>query len=548
MNPYSIPNFIVGLYILGLGAFVLISNPKSNKNVFFFLLSLSSSGWLLSYGLAYSTEDYKTAFLLLKIGHVSAILVSPIVYTFMLAVLGPYRKRFDILLGKFTIFYGIVSAVLVFIYPPYLPGIVKYWWGYYLVGGPLMVIYALWTFFIATRCIYLLSSASKIAKCDLKNDDYQRFKYYALSISIFVPASADYISKFTFIPIAVYPFGYIFVAAFASLTTYAILRHKLLDVDVVIRRGVLYSVLISMITFIYLMVILLSEQVFQSYFGYRSLVVALIVSSVVALSFNSIRNYLQRIIDSYFFKIDPEKIIEENIRLKDAVQKQDQMKAVATLAAGMAHEIKNPLTSIKTFAEYLPQRYDDPEFREKFTRIVIDEVDRVNNIVGQLLEFSKPKELELKSETITPILEDTLNLLNNNFLKSKIEVVRDYKANPILLVDKNQLKQAFLNLFLNAIQAMPNGGTLTVGTSLLSLPVRQAGTDSCLLITISDTGHGIPKDQLPHIFDPFFTTKEEGTGLGLSIVHGIITKHRGKIEAESNINKGSMFKIFLGKT
>src|SRR3989344_800353 len=129
MSIYSIPNFVVGIYTLGLGIFVLISNPRANKNVIFFLLSLSSFIWLVSYGIAYSTEDYETAFLLLKIGHASAISISPIIYAFMLAVLGPYKKHFDILLGKFTTFYGIISAILVFIYPPYLPVIVKQWWG-----------------------------------------------------------------------------------------------------------------------------------------------------------------------------------------------------------------------------------------------------------------------------------------------------------------------------------------------------------------------------------------------------------------------------------
>jgi signal transduction histidine kinase len=231
------------------------------------------------------------------------------------------------------------------------------------------------------------------------------------------------------------------------------------------------------------------------------------------------------------------KMVEKLGESASALAKSEREGAWREMARQVAHEIKNPLTSIKTFAEYLPKKYDDPGFREKFSRIVVDEVDRVNNIVKQLLEFSKPKELELRSESITGILDDTLGLLNNNLIQNKIEVVKNYKDSPVLPVDKNQLKQAFLNLFLNSIQAMPNGGTLTVSVLLSS--------DLCSLITISDTGSGIPKDQLDHVFDPFFSTKEGGTGLGLSIVHGIITKHGGKISVESIAELHTTFTIAL---
>jgi signal transduction histidine kinase len=213
------------------------------------------------------------------------------------------------------------------------------------------------------------------------------------------------------------------------------------------------------------------------------------------------------------------------MKLEDEILKQDRLKAVATLAAGMAHEIKNPLTSIRTFAEYLPEKYADPEFRGKFKKIVVDEVDRVNSIVQQLLEFSKPKEPELKPVSIVDILDDTLGLITSKLLDHKIALSREYQASPQILADRNQLKQAFLNLFLNSIQAMPGGGTLTVKTTLTG--------NNRLLVAISDTGTGIPKESLPHIFDPFYTTKESGTGLGLSIVHGIVLKHKGKIRVES---------------
>ena len=367
-----------------------------------------------------------------------------------------------------------------------------------------------------------------------------KYLFVAIFIGFFSGGASHWLQAFGY---PVHPAWNVFITLYTLLVTYAIFRHKLLNIDIIIRRGFVYSLLIFSLTFIYLSIILISEYIFRSYFGYRSVFIAIFASFIVAIIFNPLQSRIQKFLDKYFFKIDTEKIIEENVRLKNAVQKQDHMKAVATLAAGMAHEIKNPLTSIKTFAEYLPQRYDDPEFREKFQRIVVDEVDRVNNIVKQLLEFSKPRELELKATPIVSIVDDTLSLLNSNLLKNKIEVIKDYKANPSPLVDKNQLRQAFLNIFLNSIHAMPNGGTLKVVIQIAS--PKPSATLAMTKIVISDTGCGIPKEHLPHVFDPFYSTKEEGTGLGLSIVHGIITKHGGKIKVESEEKQGTTISVIL---
>jgi len=333
------------------------------------------------------------------------------------------------------------------------------------------------------------------------------------------------------------PIGNPAVTFYLLAVFYLIFKHDIFDMHLVIQKTFVYATLTLFITLIYTLFVIVSERLFQSYFGYSSVIATAFAALTIALLFNPLRNLLIKVVDKTFFGKNIAELSAENVRMKAELQKQDRMKAIATLASGMAHEIKNPLTSIKTFAEYLPEKYDDPEFRSKFQKIVVDEVDRVNNIVRQLLDFSKPQELSLKPDTITPILEDTLGLLNNNLLKNKIGVVKNYGANPTLSIDKNQLKQAFLNIFLNSIQAMPNGGVLTVSTSLT--------TDYRLLTTIQDTGLGIPEDQIQHVFDPFYTTKEDGTGLGLSIVHGIITKHGGRINIGSEAGKGTTINVFL---
>lgn len=226
---------------------------------------------------------------------------------------------------------------------------------------------------------------------------------------------------------------------------------------------------------------------------------------------------------------------KENQLLYKEVQKQDHLKAVALFASGMAHEVKNPLAAIRTFAEYLPQKYDDPAFREKFKKVMVDEVDRIDGIVRQLLDFSKPQSPRLGPLKIKTLIQETLAPMSNTFLKNHIHVVNDFGEDQVIAADKNQLKQVFLNLFLNAIQAMPTGGTLTFKSSL--------SQDQLLIVTVSDTGCGIPEEQLLHIFEPFYTTKEFGTGLGLSIVKEIIVAHGGDIWADSEPGAGTQINI-----
>jgi signal transduction histidine kinase len=308
-----------------------------------------------------------------------------------------------------------------------------------------------------------------------------------------------------------------------------------MDINLVIRKGLIYSALISLVTISYIIFALLVENLFRGIVGYRSLPITIITITLLVIFFQPLKNYIQRFIDKYFFHGTIDQIDEENIKLREELQKSEKLKAVATLAAGMAHEIKNPLTSIKTFNEYLPSKHNDMDFVNKFNKIVGDEVDRINYIVRQLLEFSKPSDLELKEASVTELLDETLDLLNNDLLKHNIKLEKKYSPLPPLKIDPLQIKQVFLNVLLNAIDSMRSGGGITIEA--------RAGND--IAITITDTGKGIEKEDLKRIFDPFFSKKDGGTGLGLSVVHGIIEKHGGKINVESAPGAGTSFKITL---
>jgi signal transduction histidine kinase/CheY-like chemotaxis protein len=216
---------------------------------------------------------------------------------------------------------------------------------------------------------------------------------------------------------------------------------------------------------------------------------------------------------------------------------QQRLADAGKLALGLAHEIKNPLTGIKTFTEFLQERYDDPKFRQEFTRIVPAEVARINRIVQSLSDFARPPLLKLQAVDIQQVLVDTVSLLSNECLKRDIRVTKQLDSEPIYLTaDPAALKQTFLNLCLNALDAMGKGGTLSVSSCL---------EETVAVIRMSDTGSGIPQEHLATLFDPFFTTKEGGMGLGLAVVKQIVNQHLGTISVESNMGFGTTFEIRL---
>jgi nitrogen-specific signal transduction histidine kinase len=246
-------------------------------------------------------------------------------------------------------------------------------------------------------------------------------------------------------------------------------------------------------------------------------------------------------------------------RLEFQIRRSDRLASLGTLSAGMAHEIKNPLVSLKTFAQLLPERYQDSDFRDTFSNLIGHEIDRIDSLVNQLLRFARPAKPILKPLHAHEILEKALTLVGHRLYQKDIKLNRAWHAEAdTIRGDADQLEQVFLNFFLNAMDAMKTHGELSVKTEIRSDEQWVSGQTysngengsngdgrEALRITIRDTGEGIRAEDLPHVFDPFFTTKDYGTGLGLSVVHGIVQEHGGQIEVESELQKGTAFHILL---
>lgn len=239
----------------------------------------------------------------------------------------------------------------------------------------------------------------------------------------------------------------------------------------------------------------------------------------------------------------------ENAQLYEGLKKSeaqmrraDRLAALGTLTAGLAHEIRNPLVAIKTFTQLLPERFDDIEFRDHFLKVTSGEVDRICSLVNELLEFARPSEPNFHEDDINDVAEKIILLVDNEARKKDIRIDRKYgKEIPLIMIDKEQIKQVLLNLFLNAIEATSENGIITFETALIS---KSDSTDY-IQMKIHDTGRGIPKDDLEYIFTPFFTTKQQGSGLGLSISYKIVEEHMGYIEVESAVGNGSTFYVYL---
>lgn len=235
-----------------------------------------------------------------------------------------------------------------------------------------------------------------------------------------------------------------------------------------------------------------------------------------------------------------ERVKQATLNLKktqDQLIQSSRLSALGQLSAGVAHEIRNPLTSIRILIHSLRERLGPDDFRKEDMAVIENEIERMNQIIQQFLDFARPSKPKKERVEVNKLLEDTLLFVSYELNEQNIDAVTEFSTLPMIMADREQLRQVFLNLILNAMQAMPEGGTIHLRTTILE--------DNCLQIAIEDQGGGIPESIQEQLFEPFFTTKEDGIGLGLSITKRIIDDHQGEIEVESQGGKGTAFLITL---
>ncbi|HIE30229.1 TPA: sensor histidine kinase [Candidatus Poribacteria bacterium] len=217
--------------------------------------------------------------------------------------------------------------------------------------------------------------------------------------------------------------------------------------------------------------------------------------------------------------------------------KAERLATAGRMAAAFAHDIRNPLSSIKMMVQLLRKRVQPGEENQKYIRSITEEIDRLNDIVKNIMDFARPMKLNLQKDDINSVLLEVLNFMEAKLIHHKITLVKNLSKDlPLIMLDADKLKQVFMNVIFNAIQSMSSGGELTIAT-------KQRG--STILVEISDTGVGIPPENLSRLFEPFFTTKAEGTGLGLTNARQILQQHGGDIEVQSKVGVGTTVIISL---
>jgi PAS domain S-box-containing protein len=231
--------------------------------------------------------------------------------------------------------------------------------------------------------------------------------------------------------------------------------------------------------------------------------------------------------------------ITEIKALEERLRQADRLAALGTLSAGLAHEIKNPLSAIKTFVQLLPKKIENPPFMEKFSITVPREIDRINHLVEDLLELTRKRVRPLVNLDVNLVIVQVMDLHEEEMRRKNITIENHLdRTLPTILGDSESLYRAFSNLVINSVQAMPNGGKLTISSERdrFSFMVK---------VTFKDTGIGMDRETSKNLFNPFFTTKDKGSGLGMALTHKIIEDHHGTIEVQSEQEKGTTIFIQL---
>lgn len=539
---------ISGIFVLILGIFVFLKNKTSPQNILFALFCLVIFIWLFGTFMMFRTANDandKVAISWDRFIYIGVVFIPSLMYHFSLVFTGTSRQKITIITSY------LVSFLFLFLSRTdyFVKGLFRYKWGCHTIAQPLHHLFLIlfWLgVFISIYNIYHF----RIVTADYIKKKQASYILLGFGLLFFVGA-------FAFLPaykIPIYPFPYMGGLSFAITLAYAIVAHKLMDINIVFRKITVYSLLISVLFIFSVIILFLTSHAFSNLIPQQTIWSMLIITAIFAIIFQPMYRWINTRIDRRFFKGTLPDVSKEKEHLEEELRRSERLSAIGMLASVLLHEIKNPLVPIRLKVEQLPSHLTEEQkksdFFQKLTTSIPYEIDRITGLLGQLREFANPSELEIRRVDIVQVIEDRINFLMDTFNQRNIQVNRHYSCDkPIIPGDSNKLNQVFLNLFQNAIDSMPKGGNLTISCEKSTMPGQPIPMQQgeVVLISVQDTGFGIPKDDLNKIFDPFFSKKKTGTGLGLSISHQIIKSHGGMIQVESIVNKGTTFYIFLPK-
>ncbi len=535
MGFYSVSLFLTSLASLALGIFIILKGRNRLPNLALGLFSVTVAVWCFGQFMAQMVEGKELVLFWTRVRLGGAVFIPVFFVHFILALVDKASEK------KRSIYlvYGIGILFFILDFTPLFIADVEPVFGfrYYPKAGIVYSLYAFFVFVCFVYGFYYLFSSYRNSIGARRNQ--LLYEILAVLIGFFGGITAFFPTWRINFPVLLH----FSMPVYVAITVYAILKHKLLDISIIVREGLVYSTLTLLFAGFYALAAFAANYLFSNLINFPPALAVGLVVFVSVLVFQPVRDKVQRGVDRLFFKgefrflktIDD--LSTENQNLFRSLLRADKLAALGTLSAGLAHEIKNPLASVKGLTQVLEENLDDPEFVKKYQEIVPRQIDRINSLVEKLLRFGRPRELSLREFNLNRIIEEALSLLENQSRKKGIVVEKALNNLPELKGDSERLSQVFMNLFLNAIQAMPQGGTLSIKSSIRSL--------TYVCVEVTDTGIGIPSDRLDKIFDPFFSSKEEGTGMGLAVAYRIVKEHGGEMNVESEVGKGTEFRIWL---
>lgn len=695
-------NFVTSLII---SVIVLIKNPRSSTNKAFSSLSMSIALWSLFYFLWLSTPDKNLADFYMRTSMIPVLFIGPLFTHFAISLLKKEWPR-SLLIGNYLISILIAATAYSSLYAkeggPYMS------FNYWLLPGPLFHIHILHFSINVIYSHYLMYYSIKESHGTLRN------QVLYLSIGSAIGFLAGLTNYFFWYMIPIPPVLILLVSVYPMITTYAIIKYRLMEINIVFKKGTVYAAGLILVLIPTYLVLLWIQSVFFKAINIQYSLILFGILTIAAIAFYIIKSWTEAAVEKVLFKnkydyfkvlsnftkdmvsvltldelldktistfvetlkikkasiflfdeekkayiikasygLDEEKnkikikqdvplidyfiekedvaireeierypstqqtqemikilkdieseiaipfmekdkivgfcnlsakndrgmynhedielflslgrqaaiaiknavLIEKIKESKHVIRRMERLKTIGDMAAGLAHEIRNPLVPIKTCLEILPGNYGiDIETTKKIAVCALKEVERIESLLKEIMDYSRPRMPVFKDEDINDIMEKTIIFIEYEARKKGIRIERKYDSSiPAIKVDGEQMKQVLLNLIINAIDAVGDNGEISIATQkarhMLS-PSGKIGEREYVQIEITDNGAGIPEENIERIFNPFYTTKHaskerEGTGLGLSIVQEIITEHHGFVQVRSELGKGSSFLVNL---